>query len=148
MGIEWVNNVWQKLSINGWRYYAWEVELEHIPAGLADARCHPVRRIAEAASIPQQDASRDKGKATGLFFTHGVGLDDNKDDISRYFHQIDKEHRRLESWTDGEIKGMHPGIPHLVDCNDLKPYFHWSGWSNGPAFESTGRSSVFQGELF
>ena len=74
--------------LRGNRYGAWEVELEHIPTSLAEALNYddPERQF----QFHSKGASGGGGKRYARFFAHGVGLDDSKDDIRRYFHQIDK----------------------------------------------------------
>lgn len=74
--------------LEGNRYCTWEVELEHIPASLAEAIQYddPARQLQFHSKSPAGAG----GKRHALFFAHGVGIEDNKDDIRRYFHQIDK----------------------------------------------------------
>ena len=74
--------------LEGNRYCAWEVELEHIPASLAEALRYdePERQLQFHSKMPLGAG----GRRQALFFAHGLGLEDNKDDIRRYFHQIDK----------------------------------------------------------
>jgi hypothetical protein len=74
--------------LEGNRYCAWEVELEHVLTSLAEAIGYdePERELQFRSKTPPGPG----GKRHVLFFTHGVGIEDNKDDIRRYFHQIDK----------------------------------------------------------
>jgi hypothetical protein len=74
--------------IEGNRYCAWEVELERIPASLAEAMQYdePERQLQFRSKTPPGVGG---GRQT-FYFTHGVGLEDNKNDIRRFFHQIDK----------------------------------------------------------
>jgi hypothetical protein len=73
--------------LEGNRYCAREVELEHIPASLAEAIQYdePEKQLQFRSGTPTGLG----GKRQALFFAHGVGLEDNKDDIRRYFRQID-----------------------------------------------------------
>ncbi|MDA8123576.1 MAG: hypothetical protein M0009_00080 [Deltaproteobacteria bacterium] len=75
--------------LEGNRYSAWEVELEHIPASLAEAIQYdaPERQLQFRSRSGASGAGQ---KQSALFFAHGVGGTDNKDDIRRYFHQIAK----------------------------------------------------------
>ena len=79
--------------LEGNRYCAWEVELEHIPKSLAEAMQYdePEKQLQFRTGTP----SGIGGKRNALFFSHGVGIDDNKDDIRRYFQQIDKGLREV-----------------------------------------------------
>jgi hypothetical protein len=74
--------------LEGNRYSAWEVEVKQIPASLAEATRYdePERQF----QFHNRTAINSAGKQRALFFAHGVGIGDNKDDIRRYFHQIDK----------------------------------------------------------
>jgi hypothetical protein len=74
--------------LEGNRYCAWEVELQNIPASLAEALQYdePERQVQFRTKSPPGLG----GQRYALHFTHGVGLGDNKDDIRRYFHLIDK----------------------------------------------------------
>ena len=73
--------------IQGNRYGAWEVELENIPASLAEALRYddPQRQFQFHSKTPAG-----AGRRHAVFFAHGVGLDDSKDDIRRYLQQIDR----------------------------------------------------------
>ena len=72
--------------LQGNRYGAWERELDHIPASLAEALRYddPERQLQVRGK-----ASTSAGKGNAVFFSHG-GLECCKDDIHRYFRQIDK----------------------------------------------------------
>ena len=74
--------------LEGNRYCAWEMELEHVPTSLAEAIQYdePQKQLQFRSQTPPGLG----GKQRALFFAHGVGLEDNKDDIRRYFRQIDK----------------------------------------------------------
>ncbi len=74
--------------IQGNRYGAWEVELEDIPASLTEALRYddPQRQFQFHSKTPAGGG----GRRHAVFFAHGVGLDDSKDDIHRYLQQIDK----------------------------------------------------------
>ena len=74
--------------IKGNRYSAWEVELEDVPASLTEALKYdePERQF-QFHSKTSAGAGR---RRHAVFFAHGVGLDDSKDDIRRYLQQIDK----------------------------------------------------------
>jgi len=73
--------------VQGNRYGAWEVELEEIPASLADALKYddPERQFQFHSKTPSG-----AGRRHAVFFAHGVGIDDSKDDIRRYLQLIDK----------------------------------------------------------
>ena len=64
----------------GGRFSVGEVELEGVPASLADA----LRFDDREASLQSHG-----GRTTAIFHGQGLGKDDPKDDIKRYFHQID-----------------------------------------------------------
>jgi hypothetical protein len=72
--------------LQGNRYGAWEKELNHIPTSLAEALRYdePERQLQVSGK-----ASTSSGKGNAVFFSHG-GVECCKDDIRRYFHQIDK----------------------------------------------------------
>jgi len=74
--------------IQGNRCSAWEVELEDIPASLAEYLRYdePERQFQFRGKEPVAGG----GRRHAIFFAHGAGLDDSKDDIRRYFQQIDK----------------------------------------------------------
>ena len=74
--------------IEGNRYGAWEVELEDIPASLTEALKYdaPERQFQFHSKTPAGIG----GRRHAVFFAHGVGPDDSKDDICRYLQQIDK----------------------------------------------------------
>ena len=74
--------------IQGNRCSAWEVELENIPASLAEYLRYdePERQFQFRGKAPIGAG----GRRHAIFFAHGVGLDDSKDDVCRYFQQIDK----------------------------------------------------------
>jgi hypothetical protein len=72
--------------IQGNRYGAWAVELDDIPASLADA----IKNDAPEQQLQfRSKTSLGPGRRQAVFFAHG-GLDDSKDDIRRYLQQIDK----------------------------------------------------------
>jgi hypothetical protein len=64
------------------------VELEDIPASLAEYLRYdaPERQLQFRGKGPTGAG----GRQHAVFFAHGVGPDDSKDDICRYFQQIDK----------------------------------------------------------
>ena len=72
--------------LQGNRYGAWERELDHIPTSLAEALRNddPERQLQVRGK-----ASTGGGKSNAVFFAHG-GVECCKDDIRRYFHQVDK----------------------------------------------------------
>ncbi len=72
--------------LQGNRYGAWEMELANIPTSLAEALRYddPERELQVRGK-----ASTGAGKSNTTFFAHG-GLENSKDYIRRYFHQIDK----------------------------------------------------------
>jgi hypothetical protein len=71
--------------LQGNRYGAWERELDHIPTSLAEALRYddPERQLQVRGK-----ASPGAG-GNAVFFAHG-GIECCKDDIRRYFHQIDR----------------------------------------------------------
>lgn len=72
--------------IEGNRCGAWEVELDDVPASLADA----IKNDAPEQQLQfRTKTSIGPGRRQAVFFAHG-GLDDSKDDIRRYLQQIDK----------------------------------------------------------
>ncbi len=64
----------------GGRFSVGEVQLEGVPESLADA----LRFDDREASLQSHG-----GRTTAIFHGHGLGKDDPKDDIRRYFRQID-----------------------------------------------------------
>ena len=74
--------------IQGNRYSAWEVELKDVPASLTEALRYdePERQF----QFHSKTSAGAGGRRHAVFFAHGVGLDDSKDDIRRYLQQIDK----------------------------------------------------------
>lgn len=74
--------------LQGNRYSAWEVELEDIPTSLEAAIRYdgPERQLQFHGKTPSWSG----GRRQAVFFAHGVGPDDSKDDIRRYLQQIDK----------------------------------------------------------
>lgn len=74
--------------LEGNRYCAWEVELEHIPTSLAEAIPYdePERQFQFHSKTPTGVG----GRRYARFFSHGVGLETSKEEIRRFFHQIDK----------------------------------------------------------
>ena len=73
--------------LQGNRYGAWEVELEDIPASLIEYLRYdePEKQL----QFHGKTASG-AGRRNAVFFAHGVGVDNSKDDIRRYLQQIDK----------------------------------------------------------
>lgn len=65
----------------GGRFSVGEVQLEGVPASLADA----LRFDDREASLQSHG-----GRTTAIFHGQGLGKDDPKDDIKRYFRQIDR----------------------------------------------------------
>jgi hypothetical protein len=74
------------------RYSVGEVALEGIPGSLAEALRYddPEKQLQFHTGTPMGT-----GKRAALFHGHGVGTDDTKDDILRYFRQIDRGLRAL-----------------------------------------------------
>jgi len=74
------------------RYSVGEVALEGIPGSMAEALKYddPERQVQFRTAAPTGS-----GKRAALFHGHGVGTDDSKDNILRYFRQIDKGLRTL-----------------------------------------------------
>jgi hypothetical protein len=74
--------------IQGNQCGAWEVELEDVPASLTEYLRYddPERQLQFRGKTPIGTG----GRRFAVFFAHGVGLDDSKDDIARYFQQIGK----------------------------------------------------------
>jgi hypothetical protein len=65
-----------------------EVTVEQMPANLAEAlRFHDVD---EMLNYHTQPAPGGRGRFAAIFHGHGVGIDDHKDDLLRYFQQIDR----------------------------------------------------------
>ena len=73
--------------LQGNRYGAWEVELEDIPTSLTEALQYdePEKQLQFHGKTPSG-----AGRRHAVFFAHGVGVDDSKDDIRRYLQLIDK----------------------------------------------------------
>jgi hypothetical protein len=74
------------------RYSVGEVALESIPGSLAEALRYddPERQLQFHTGTPTGT-----GKRAALFHGHGVGTDDTKDNILRYFRQVDRGLRAL-----------------------------------------------------
>ena len=74
------------------RHSVGEVALEGIPGSMAEALKYddPERQVQFRTAAPTGT-----GKRAALFHGHGVGTDDSKDSILRYFRQIDKGLRTL-----------------------------------------------------
>ncbi|MCE5265153.1 MAG: hypothetical protein LLG97_16675 [Deltaproteobacteria bacterium] len=74
--------------LEGNRYCAWEVELEHVPSSLAEAIPYdePERQFQFRGKTPTGPG----GRRYARFFAHGVGIDGNKDEICRFFQIVDK----------------------------------------------------------
>ncbi|MHB8910100.1 MAG: baeRF3 domain-containing protein [Syntrophales bacterium] len=72
--------------LQGNRYGAWERELDHLPTSLTQALGYdePERQLQVRGK-----ASTGAGGGNAVFFAHG-GVECCKDDIRRYFHQVDK----------------------------------------------------------
>ena len=96
--------------IEGNRYGAWEVELEDIPASLTEALRYddPERQFQFRGKTPAGAG----GRRHAVFFAHGVGLDDSKDDICRYFQQIDKGLKEVLGQSRAPL--MLAGVDYLV----------------------------------
>lgn len=73
--------------LEGTRQSVSEVEFENIPASLAEALKYddPERQLQYHTRAPVG-----KGKRMAIFHGHGVGIDDSKDRILRYFRQINQ----------------------------------------------------------
>lgn len=73
--------------IQGNRYGAWAVELEDIPTSLIEALRYddPEKQLQFHSKT-----SSGAGRRHAVFFAHGVGVDDSKDDIRRYLQLIDR----------------------------------------------------------
>jgi len=71
----------------GTRYSVSEVELEDVPESLTEALKYddPEKQLQFHTGTPKRT-----GKRPAMFHGHGVGIDDTKDNILRYFRQIDK----------------------------------------------------------
>jgi hypothetical protein len=74
------------------RHSVGEIALEGIPGSMAEALKYddPERQVQFRTPAPTG-----KGKRAAIFHGHGVGTDDSKDNILRYFRQIDKGLRAL-----------------------------------------------------
>ena len=96
--------------IQGNRCGAWEVELEDIPASLTEYLRYdePERQFQFRGKKPVGAG----GKRYTVFFAHGVGLDDSKDDICRYFQQIDKGLKEVLGQSRAPL--MLAGVDYLV----------------------------------
>ena len=96
--------------IEGNRCGAWEVELEDIPASLAEYLRYddPERQLQFRGKTPAGAG----GKRHAVFFSHGVGPDDSKDDICRYFQQIDKGLKEVLGQSRTPL--MLAGVDYLV----------------------------------
>jgi hypothetical protein len=71
----------------GTRYSVSEVYLENVPESLEEALKYddPEKQLQFHTRTPKAM----DGKRSAMFHGHGVGIDDSKDNIRRYFHQID-----------------------------------------------------------
>lgn len=73
--------------IQGNRYCAWVVELGDVPASLIEATRYddPEKQLQFHSKT-----SSGTGRPHALFFSHGVGVNDSKDDIRRYLQLVDR----------------------------------------------------------
>jgi hypothetical protein len=73
--------------LQGTRHSVSEIDLEDVPASLAEALRYddPERQLQFHTGVPTG-----KGKRAAIFHGHGVGIDDAKVNILRYFRQIDQ----------------------------------------------------------
>jgi len=79
--------------LQGTRYSVSEVYLEGVPESLEEALRYddPEKQLQFHTRTPRVT----DGKRSAIFHGHGVGIDDSKDNIRRYFHQIDAGLREL-----------------------------------------------------
>jgi hypothetical protein len=75
--------------IQGTRFSANEVEVGDLPSGLAGALRYDDRE--KQLQFHTGTPSGVRGKRPAVFHGHGAGADDHKEDVVRYFRQIDKE---------------------------------------------------------
>jgi hypothetical protein len=73
--------------LEGTRYTASELNLEGVPRSLRDALKY--ERTKAELQLHTTGAGP-SGQRPAVFHGHGVGIDDRKDDILRYFRQVDK----------------------------------------------------------
>jgi len=105
------------------RYSVKEVELENFPRSLSDALKYddPEKQLQFHTRAPTVG-----GERAAMFHGHGVGKDDAKDNILRYFHQIDDGFRPVLSQEKAPlvlagVDYLHPiyreanSYPHLMD---------------------------------
>lgn len=93
--------------LRGTRYSVAEIELEDVPAGLAETLRHDDRGR-PIQSHPHQTGGRSR-EAT--FFGHGVGAERDKKHILRYFRQIDQGVR--EALPDAATPLVLAGVEYL-----------------------------------
>ncbi len=99
------------------RYYAWDVTPEDIPSGMAETLQYddPEKQLQFRTTGPTGDA---------MFHGHGLGKDDSKDSILRYFQEIDRvlgevlraEHSPLVL---AAVDYLHPIYREANKCNRL-----------------------------
>jgi hypothetical protein len=71
------------------RFHAWETELETVPGSLGEALKYdqPESQLQFHTKTPGGGAL---GKRPAIFHGHGVGIDESKDNLRRYFLQIER----------------------------------------------------------
>jgi len=94
--------------LQGTRYSVNQVELENVPDSLADALKYddPEKQLQFHTG-----ASEGKGRRAAIFHGHGVGVDDTKDRILRYFRQINEGVQEL--LKDGQAPLVLAGVDYL-----------------------------------
>jgi hypothetical protein len=124
-----------------------------VPAGIEIIQQQPLfRRVGMEGKGPPPDI--DLEVLPQLFNTPGTEIAPGSDIIRKDVKNFLRRHtnspirlgRSLLLRNDGEIEGMHPGIPRRADGDNLKPGLDRSGRSDGPAFESARRPGVFEGK--
>jgi hypothetical protein len=77
--------------LEGTKYTVQEVELERLPASLAEAlKWDNPERQTQGHTVSGGQQGGDRGSPDLTFHGHGVGEDDEKDNILRYFREVDK----------------------------------------------------------
>jgi hypothetical protein len=115
--------------IQGNRFCAWEEELGNIPTNLADALNYddPERQLQFRGKT-----SSGAGRGNAVTFSHG-GIECCKEDIHRYFHQIDKGLKELirPAGTPLVLAGVEYLLPIYREVNSY-PHLFGKGITGNP----------------
>jgi hypothetical protein len=120
--------------LQGSRFHCQEIELHGVPTSAAEALRYDDR---DEPLIFHSHPATGLGRKGTLFHGHGVGIDDVKTDLLRYFQQVD---RGLHPWLRNEqaplvlaaVKSLWPlyrkanSYPHLLETGISGNADHWT----------------------